>query len=394
MARYLVWLVVGTFVAVLPAYAGKRVALVIGNSEYENVSRLKNPGNDAVDIAAAFSRLGFEVHAESNLDLISMNSVLRGFARKSRDADMSVIYYAGHGIEVDKKNWLVPVDAELATDMDVEYETVSLDLLSQTVGGASDLRLVIVDACRDNPFARRMIRKSSTRSIGRGLTRIDDPDPGTLVVFAAAEGQLAQDGDGRNSPFADALLDFMEQPGIEVNFLFRKVRDRVMADTGDRQQPFSYGSLPAREIYLKNPALEGDRAAELKRLRERLAKLENGASAAEEKPVSPEPEPPGWNMEYDDFLSAYRNGLDVDAAEALHRAISAGDKNAYEAISGSWKAFRVEFRIAFQYLLMSEGLLNKASQESNGYDYYAPLNGYYNRTTLRAIEMAFAKSGS
>ena len=211
------------------AWAESRVALVIGNSIYEKAPKLANPGNDSADIAASLTRLGFKVQLHSNLDFQRMNQALRDFARASRNSEMAVVYYAGHGIEVDKKNWLIPTDAQLASDAEIEFETVSLDLLSQAVSGATVLRLVMVDACRENPFARQMNRQNATRSIGRGLARVEDPGPGTLVVFAAAEGQLAEDGTGRNSPFATALLAQIEKPGNEVGSLFRKVRDDVMA---------------------------------------------------------------------------------------------------------------------------------------------------------------------
>lgn len=235
------------------AWAQGRVALVIGNSIYDKAPKLANPGNDSADIAASLTRLGFKVQLHSNLDFQRMNQALRDFARASRNSEMAVVYYAGHGIEVDKKNWLIPTDAQLASDADVEFETVSLDLLSQAVSGASVLRLVMVDACRENPFARQMNRQNATRSIGRGLGRVEDPGPGTLVVFAAAEGQLAEDGTGRNSPFATALLAEIEKPGNEVGSLFRKVRDDVMARTANRQQPFQYGSLPGRDIFFTPP---------------------------------------------------------------------------------------------------------------------------------------------
>ena len=236
------------------AWAESRVALVIGNSIYEKAPKLANPGNDSADIAASLTRLGFKVQLHSNLDFQRMNQALRDFARASRNSEMAVVYYAGHGIEVDKKNWLIPTDAQLASDAEIEFETVSLDLLSQAVSGATVLRLVMVDACRENPFARQMNRQNATRSIGRGLGRVEDPGPGTLVVFAAAEGQLAEDGTGRNSPFATALLAQIEKPGNEVGSLFRKVRDDVMARTANRQQPFQYGSLPGRDIFFTTPS--------------------------------------------------------------------------------------------------------------------------------------------
>ena len=163
-----------------------------------------------------------------------------------------MVYYAGHGIEVDQRNYLVPVDAELGSDHDVEYETVPLDLVVRAAERASGLRLVILDACRDNPFAASMRRAGTTRSIGRGLARVE-PAGSTLVAYAAKGGTVAADGDGRNSPYTEALLAHLEEPGLEVGMMFRRVRDAVLASTRRRQEPFVYGSLSSEMVYLKAP---------------------------------------------------------------------------------------------------------------------------------------------
>ena len=160
-----------------------------------------------------------------------------------------MVFYAGHGIEVDQRNFLVPVDARLASDRDVEYEAVPLKLVQRAVERASGLRLVILDACRENPFAAKMQRAGATRSIGRGLARVE-PTGETLIAYAAKEGTVALDGTGRNSPYSEALLAHLEKPGLEVMFMLRKVRDAVLAATGGRQEPFWYGSLSSRGVYL------------------------------------------------------------------------------------------------------------------------------------------------
>ena len=167
-----------------PTRASERVALVIGNSDYEHVSRLANPTNDASDIGAALGRLGFDVTRLENTSYQDMRRGLQDFKRTASGAEMAIVFYAGHGIEVDKDNFLIPVDARLQTDGDVEYETVSLDLVARTVEGAGKLGLVILDACRDNPFAMAMERVGSPRSIGRGLARVE-PAGGMLVAYAA-----------------------------------------------------------------------------------------------------------------------------------------------------------------------------------------------------------------
>ena len=232
-----------------PALAGQRVALVIGNASYAHVSRLANPVNDAADMGAALDRLGFAVTRIEDADYAELRRGLQQFALAASASEMAVVYYAGHGIEVDKRNFLIPVDARLLSDADVEFEAVPLDLLSRTVERAKGLRLIVLDACRDNPFAVAMQRAGATRSIGRGLAPVE-PSGGTLVAYAAKEGTVASDGVGRNSPYTTALLAHLEEPGLELGLMFRKVRDAVLASTGGRQEPFVYGSLSSEGAYL------------------------------------------------------------------------------------------------------------------------------------------------
>ena len=248
--RLLMVAVAATVPCMMAMAADARVALVIGNAEYEHAPVLNNPVNDASDVMAALERLGFAVTLLKNGDQTSLRRGLQQFARAASVAQFAVVYYAGHGIEVDRRNFLVPVDARLASDADTEFETVPLDLVIRSVSRAS-FRLVILDACRENPFARKMQTAGTTRSIGRGLTLIEPPG-GTLVAYAAKDGTLAEDGEGRNSPYAQALLRFLEQPNLEVGMMFRHVRDDVLAATGGRQEPFTYGSLPKEGIYFQS----------------------------------------------------------------------------------------------------------------------------------------------
>jgi len=231
------------------ALAAPRVALVIGNASYEHAPTLANPLNDAADVGAALGRLGFEVTRIRNADRASLWRGLQEFALAASASEVAVVFYAGHGIEVDHRNFLVPVDARLASDQDVEFEAVPLELVQRAVERASKLRLVILDACRENPFAVSMQRAGATRSIGRGLARAR-PAGETLVAYAAKEGTVAADGEGRNSPYSEALLAHLEEPGLEVGQMFRRVRDAVLASTGGRQEPFVYGSLSSRGAYL------------------------------------------------------------------------------------------------------------------------------------------------
>lgn len=231
--------------------AGQRIALVIGNSRYSNTSPLINPKNDAEAVSKAFRAVGFnQVTLKLDLSREQLAATLKDFAAAADRADWAVIYFAGHGIEVGGNNYLVPVDAKFASDRDVSFEAVTLDQVLQSVEGASKLRLVILDACRDNPFARKMTRSAGTRSIGKGLGNIE-PEGATLVAYAAKHGQTADDGASSNSPFAASLVRHMQTPGLEINLVFRRVRDEVMATTGKRQEPFTYGSLPSEAFYFQ-----------------------------------------------------------------------------------------------------------------------------------------------
>ena len=233
----------------VPALAASRVALVIGNAAYAHAPALSNPLNDAADIGATLARLGFSVTRLQNADYATLRRGLQEFTRTASGSDVAVVFYAGHGIEVDQRNYLVPVDARLASDQDVEFETVPLDLVLRSVERAGGLRLVILDACRENPFASSMRRAGTTRSIGRGLARVE-PSGNTLVAYAARGGTVALDGKGRNSPYTEALLAHLKEPGLEVGMMFRRVRDSVLASTRRQQEPFWYGSLSSEGVYL------------------------------------------------------------------------------------------------------------------------------------------------
>jgi tetratricopeptide (TPR) repeat protein len=229
--------------------SARRVALVIGNSAYENVALLPNPVRDESTVADALRRAGFQtVMVSTDLRREMFVQTLRDFAAYADKADWAVVYFSGHGMEVAGVNYLIPIDAKLSSDRDLQFEAVPLDQVLAAVEGAKHLRLVMLDACRDNPFISQMRRSVASRSIGRGLAPVE-PEPGTLVVYAAKHGETALDGDGPNSPFASSLVKRMPTPGLEVRRLFDLVRDDVLALTGRHQQPFSYGSLPGNEDF-------------------------------------------------------------------------------------------------------------------------------------------------
>jgi hypothetical protein len=233
------------------ALAEKRVAFVVGNSSYKNATPLANPVNDAAAIAQMFRNASFDV-VDSRRDLTNydMRRALRDFTEKAADADVAVIYYAGHGIEVDGVNYLVPVDAVLERDTDAYDEAIALDRILQAIEPAKQLRLVILDACRDNPFGKTMKRTVASRSLGRGLARVEPTGPNTLIAFAAKGGSTASDGNSQNSPFTKALLVYLGQPGLELGKAFRLVRDQVMTATDNKQEPFVYGSLGGNDVAL------------------------------------------------------------------------------------------------------------------------------------------------
>jgi hypothetical protein len=229
---------------------GRRVALVIGNGAYRSVPVLPNPANDAGDVAAALKRLGFVVTLITNASFDEMRRGLIALGRDAAGADMATVYFAGHGMEINGENWLIPVDAELKRDTDAANEAVSLQSVMMQVSSTTSLGLVILDACRNNPFAVKMNRSLAVRAaVSGGLGRIE-PVGNVLVAYAARDGTTARDGDRRNSPFTAALLRHIETPGVEVTFVFRNVRDDVMEATRNEQQPFVYGSLSRQAIYL------------------------------------------------------------------------------------------------------------------------------------------------
>ena len=234
-----------------PAFAEKRVALVLGNSAYQNVAKLPNPVNDGAVIAATLKDAGFDVvDSRHDLPAAETRRVLRDFADRARDADIALVYYAGHGIEVDGANYLIPVDAKLERDTDVYDEAFSLDRVLLAIEPAKKLRLVILDACRDNPFSKNMKRTVASRAIGQGLAKVEPTSPNMLVAYSAKAGSTAADGDGKNSPFTIALSKHLTTPGLDVRRAFGFVRDDVLKTTGNRQEPFVYGSLGGEDVPL------------------------------------------------------------------------------------------------------------------------------------------------
>ena len=234
------------------AQAEKRIALVIGNSAYKNVVKLTNPTNDATAVAALLKLAGFDVvESKNNLDNSDMRRAVRDFTEIAQDADIAVVYYAGHGIEVNGNNYLIPTDAVLQRDIDVDDETVSLDRLINSLASVKLLRLVILDACRDNPFAKNMKRTIASRSIGRGLAEVEPNYSNTLVAFAAKAGSSPRPTGPINTAHSRRRCSRnIALPGLDIRLALGRVRDEVFAKTSRRQEPFVYGSLGGSTVAL------------------------------------------------------------------------------------------------------------------------------------------------
>jgi len=222
------------------AYADKRVALVIGNSEYATQMRLLNPRNDAQDMADALKSLGFEVFLRVDADQQGFTRALEDFTRAVAGADIGLFFYAGHGMQYSGSNYLMPVGARLQDEVSVRFELIPLDEIQRALDRSAGVRILILDACRNNPLAAELTRsmRASNRdaSIPRGLARIEQAR-GTVVAYSTQANEIAEDGSARNSPFTRALLENLREPGLEIGAMFRKVAARVYETTHGKQVP-------------------------------------------------------------------------------------------------------------------------------------------------------------
>ncbi|MCP1999762.1 caspase family protein [Nitrobacter winogradskyi] len=284
------------------AWADKRIALVVGNSSYQTVPQLPNPARDAKAVGQMFKDAGFD-SVEVLLDLgnLEFKRAIRKFEADADQADIAVVYYAGHGIEVNGNNFLIPVDARLSSDRDAEDEAIRLERMVLSADGAKKLRVIILDACRDNPFTVKMRRerRAALRAISSGLGKVEPTSTDTLIAYAAKAGSTADDGEGKHSPFTTALLKNLTVPGLDIRLAFGRVRDEVMKLTGARQEPFVYGSLGGGNISLVPPPVveKEPEAADVKGDFELVAKI-NSARA--------------WEV----FISTYKTGFYADLARA------------------------------------------------------------------------------
>ena len=244
---------------VLPSavLAEKRVALVIGNSAYKHAGELTNPKNDAADIAMALRRLGFQVIDGFDLDKPSFDRKIREFATALQGAKVGVFFYAGHGLQVAGQNYLVPVDAQAETAGALDFEMIRLDLVHRTMEREVQTNIIFLDACRNNPLARNLARAMGTRSteIGRGLAPVES-GVGTLISFSTQPGNVALDGSGRNSPFAESLIKHISTSSEDLSGILIGVRKDVMAATQRKQVPWEHSALEGRFFFKEAPLSE------------------------------------------------------------------------------------------------------------------------------------------
>jgi uncharacterized caspase-like protein len=326
-------LITAVFVLSAPAaFAERRVALVIGNSAYQNVAKLPNPAKDAAAVAAMFKKAGFDVvDTRLNVGNVEIRRALREFNRIARNADIAVVYYAGHGIEVDGTNYLIPTDALLASDFDVEDETISLDRITRMLEPVKRLRLIILDACREDPFTRTMKRTLASRSIGRGLAKVEVTTTDTLVAFAAKAGMTADDGNGEHSPFTTALLDNLTTPGLDLRIAFGRVRDEVMKETNNSQEPYVYGSIGGSTVALvpkpKAPVTAATPAPPAPPSADTLARDDYKLA-----------ERIGTKEAWESFLSAHKSGFFANLARAARDKIVAAEQRLKLDVAAARKA--------------------------------------------------------
>jgi len=224
----------------------KRVALVIGNSKYLR-SPLRNPINDATDMGESLRKLGFDVTVETDMSLQSMEKAVSTFGKKLGENTVGLFYYSGHGVQHKGENYLIPVDVRL-TPSTIKYRAMAAGIILAEMEQANNtMNIIILDACRDTPF------ETDTRSMSRGLARMNAPS-GSLIAYATSPGDTASDGSGKNSPYTRGLLQYLEQPGLTIEMLFKRVRNSVIDETGGKQVPWEHSSLKGADFYFAGEA--------------------------------------------------------------------------------------------------------------------------------------------
>jgi uncharacterized caspase-like protein len=265
-----------------PAAAEKRVALVIGNSAYQHTAALKNPSNDATDMAGKLRALGFEVIDGTDLSKAEMETRIRAFADKLQGSDDGLFFYAGHGLAADGRNFLAPVDAKLQSETDLDFEAVDLSLVLKQMERNSRVSIVFLDACRDNPLALNLAATSRSLQVSRGLARVERA-VGMMIAFSTQPGNVALDGDGRNSPFTNALLHHIDAEGTSINDMMIDVRNDVLKETDGKQVPWENSSLTGQFFFKPAEAKVADAStgadSEIAELRKEIGRIQSDQGA-------------------------------------------------------------------------------------------------------------------
>lgn len=243
------------------AQAETRVALIVGNSAYTHTGMLRNPVNDATALTKAFTRLGFKVIHGINLTKSGMDNKIRLFSKLLDGAEMAVFFYAGHGMQLNFKNYLIPIDFDPYAGSNLISQLTGLDCIMSELEKREHVSIIFLDACRDNPLADQLASNLArgrslsiddnrgVKAVGQGLAQVEG-EAGTLIAYATQPGNVASDGDGDNSPFTEALLKYLEEPGLDIRDMLSKVRMNVMKKTSDKQIPWDHSSL-VKKVYFK-----------------------------------------------------------------------------------------------------------------------------------------------
>ncbi|WP_430512156.1 caspase family protein [Pannonibacter phragmitetus] len=318
-----------------PALA-KRVALVMGNGAYLHTVALPNPANDARAMSAKLKSLGFEVVAGYDLDYQAMRRTVAEFAREARGADVALLFYAGHGMQVGGTNYLVPVDAKFDDETALDFETISADFVLRQMSNDVKVRMVFLDACRDNPLARTLARSmnpSRSAGVGAGLAELklqDQGGEGSVIAFATSPGDVALDGTGSNSPFTSALLRHIDAPDTPIQTVMTRVTGDVFKETGQKQRPWVNASLIG-EVYLNRSAAPANVATETTVSQDAAAvasgTVPTSATLAweREKALWDAASAGGTVEDYNVYLAAYPNGSFADFARNQIKRVEAAN---------------------------------------------------------------------
>lgn len=362
---WLLGLLTAAMLFVAPASAEKRVALVVGNGAYKNAIDLPNPPNDAREVANALRRLGFLVIEGLDLTYGGMQDKMREYARALVSADIGLFYYAGHGIQVAGENYLVPIDAALKRESDLEFEAVKVDVVLRQLSREAKIKVVILDSCRDNPLAAELARSMASNSLSRsrsttvsaGMGAMDIQSvTGTMIAFSTAPGTVALDGTGRHSPFTEALLANIETPNLDIDLMMKRVRGQVVRSTNDRQQPWTNSSLTAEYFLNGQGGTAGQQVAALPSSGSTDASTAGGQNRAASAAFDPrQMEFELWRAaqssntvnDFNAYLQQYPNGTFADIARSRVAALqSGGSTSAPKSASGPAGASTGDIRTA------------------------------------------------